>query len=46
MDEELEDLLRQQDEEASFANKYAEELDMMDEMETGRGDDVYNMLVC
>lgn len=36
MSEEWDELLRQQDEEASFANKYAEELEMMDEMEPGK----------
>ena len=35
MNEEWDELLRQ-DEEASFADKYAEELEMMDEMETGK----------
>ena len=33
--EEWDELLRQQDEE-TFADKYAEELEMMDEMETGK----------
>ena len=37
MDEDFDELLRQEDEEASFANKYAEELEMMDDMETGWG---------
>jgi len=37
MDEDLDELLRQEDEEASFANKYAEELEMMDDLETGLG---------
>ena len=36
MNEEWDELLRQQDEEASFANKYAEELEMMDEIESGK----------
>jgi len=36
MNEEWEELLRQQDEEATFADKYAEELEMMDEMEAGK----------
>ena len=34
--EEWDELLRQQDEETTFADKYAEELEMMDEMETGK----------
>ena len=34
--EEWDELLRQQDEEATFADKYAQELEMMDEMETGK----------
>ena len=37
MDEDFDELLRQEDEEESFANKYAEELEMMDDMETGWG---------
>ena len=36
LSEEWDELSRQQDEEAMFADKYAEELEMMDEMETGR----------
>ena len=38
MDEEWEEelLRQQQDEEATFEDKYAEELEMMDEMEAGK----------
>ena len=34
--EEWDELLRLQDEEATFADKYAEELEMMDEIEAGK----------
>ena len=34
--EEWDELLRQQDEEKTFADKYTEELEMMDEMKTGK----------
>lgn len=36
MSEEWDELLKQQDEETSFADRYAEEFEMMDEMETGK----------
>ena len=36
MNEEWDELLRQQDEETSFADKYAEELEMMNEIEAGK----------
>ena len=36
MNDEWDELLRQQDKEASFADKYAEELEMMSEMEAGK----------
>lgn len=36
MSEEWDELLRRQDEEVTFADKYAEELEMMDEMETSK----------
>ena len=43
MEEDLHELLRQEDEEASFADKYAEELEMMDGMETGWWWQCYDM---
>ena len=42
---EWDELLRQQDEETTFADKYAEELEMMDEMETGKLTNKYCQLL-